>query len=414
MTVREAIRDSAAGADGFGHGRLDAALARIRGLSRPTLLSIRNTFRRKIRLALTLVALALGGMVFMTVFTVRDSLYGTLADTVRYFNYEVEIDLAEPARGETVVAEALAVPGVTVAEPWRFASAQRIRPDGSESAARVTFGLPDDATTVRPVVLEGRWLLPGEGNALVATANILAEEPDLRVGDEVTLRVQGRDTTWTLVGLVQSPTMAPFLYVGTESLNRSLGDAGRVGIVMIGTDDKSPAGQARTGAAVRERLEAAGIGVAATTLTADITSTLFTLFDTLVAFISVMAIVLGIVGGLGLAGTMTMNVVERSREIGVMRAIGASDTAVLLLFLAEGLLIGLLAWLVGAVLSIPASRFLSDALGQAFVQRPLAFTISWQGLLLWFIVVFWLATIGSILPAWRAARTSVREVLAYE
>ena len=119
-------------------------------------------------------------------------------------------------QGGDVVAEALAVPGVTVAEPWRFASAQRIRPDGSESPARVTFGLPDGATTVRPVVMEGRWLLPGEGNALVATANLLGDEPDLGVGDEVTLRIGGRDTTWTLVGIVQSPTMAPFLYVGTR------------------------------------------------------------------------------------------------------------------------------------------------------------------------------------------------------
>ena len=144
------------------------------------------------------------------------------------------------------------------------------------------------------------------------------------------------------------------------------------------------------------------------------TTTLFTLFDTLVLFISAMAVLLGVVGGLGLAGTMTMNVVERSREIGVIRAVGASDTAVLLLFLAEGLLIGLLAWLIGAALSIPVSKVLSDALGQAFVQRPLAFEISAQGFVLWFIVVFWLAVFGSLLPAWRAARTSVREVLAYE
>ena len=178
MTVREALRDPGS-VEHFGHGRLDRVLARLRGLPRPTLLSIRNTFRRKVRLALTLAALAVGGMVFMTVFTVRDSLYATLDDTVRYFNYDVQVELTEPAKASTVVEEALAVPGVTVAEPWRFASAQRIRPDGSESPARVTFGLPDGATTVRPVVMQGRWLLPGEGNALVVTANLLGDEPDL-------------------------------------------------------------------------------------------------------------------------------------------------------------------------------------------------------------------------------------------
>ena len=413
MTVREAIRDSS-GADHYGHGRLDALLARFRGLSRPALLSIRNTFRRKTRLVLTLAALALGGTVFMTVFTVRDSLYSTLDDTVRYFNYDVQIELTESARAATVTAEALKVPGVVVAEPWRFSSGQRIRPDGTESPARVMFGLPPDATTVRPVLVEGRWLLPGEGNALVATNNLFGDEPDLGVGDELTLRIQGRDTTWTLVGIVESPTFAPFLYVGSDALERTLGDVGRIGIVMIGTDDHSPAAQARIGTEVRDRLEAAGIGVAATTSTSDVTTTLFTAFDTLVLFISVMAVLLGVVGGLGLAGTMTMNVVERSREIGVIRAIGATDQAVLLIFLAEGLLIGLIAWMVGALLSLPVSFLLSDALGQAFVQRPLDYQVSWQGFILWFIVVFWLSTIGSILPAWRAARMTVREVLAYE
>jgi putative ABC transport system permease protein len=413
MTVHEAIRDSG-GADHYGHGRLEAFLARLRGPSRPVLLSIRNTFRRRTRLALTLIALALGGTVFMSVFTVRDSLYATLEETVRYFDYDVQVELAEPARAATVTAEALQVPGVVVAEPWRFASAQRVRPDGSESASRVTFGLPPGATTVRPVVMEGRWLLPGEGNALVATANLLGDEADLRVGDAVTLRIQGRDTVWTLVGIVQSPTMAPFLYVGSDALERSLGDVGRASIVMIGTNDHTPAGQARIGAAVRERLEAAGIGIASTTTTSDVTDTLFTLFDTLVLFISVMSVLLGVVGGLGLAGTMTMNVVERSREIGIIRAIGATDQAVLLIFLAEGLLIGFVAWTIGALLSVPISWLLSNALGQAFVQRPLDFQVSWQGVTLWFMVVFWLSTFGSILPAWRAARISVREVLAYE
>ena len=413
MTAREAISDGA-GVGHYGESRLDALLSRLRGLSRPALLSIRNTFRRKTRLLLTLVALALGGTVFMTVFTVRDSLFATLDETVRYFNYDVQVELSEPARATTVTAEALSVPGVEVVEPWRFSSAQRIRPDGTESAGRVTFGLPPGATTVRPVVMQGRWLLPGEGNALVATANLLGDEPDLEIGDPVTLRIQGRDTRWTLVGIVQSPTMVPFLYVGSDALERSLGDVGRVGIVMVGTTDHSAAGQARIGAAVRDRLEAAGIGVAAITATSDITTTLFTLFDTLVVFLSVMAVLLGVIGGLGLAGTMTMNVVERSREIGIIRAIGATDQAVLLIFLAEGLLIGLIAWTLGLLLALPLSFVLSDALGQAFVQRPLAFQPSWQGAMLWFIVVFWLSTVGSILPAWRAARITVREVLAYE
>ena len=51
--------------------------------------------------------------------------------------------------------------------------------------------------------------MPEDGNAVVATANMLEDEPDLRVGDPVTLRIDGQDTTWTLVGIVAVADPAP-------------------------------------------------------------------------------------------------------------------------------------------------------------------------------------------------------------
>ncbi len=413
ITVHAALAD--AGLDEhFGRGPLDRLLTRVHGLPRPVLLSIRSTFRRKARLALTLAALTLGGAVFMTIFTVRGSLYATLADTVRYFDYDVQVQLSSPARADTVSAEVMQVPGTTAAEAWRFASALRIRPDGSESASLVMFGLPAQTNTVEPIVVEGRWLLPGEGNALVVTANIRRDEPDLHVGDTVALRIAGRDTRWVLVGIVQSPTFAPFLYVDSETLGGILGGSERTGQIMVKTVTHDGPGQAAAALALRQHLEAAGIGVSNATTSGDIMSTIYQVFDSLVVMVTVMAVLLGAVGGLGLAGTMTINVVERSREIGIMRAIGATDGAVQRIFVTEGVVIGVLAWLAGAILSIPLSKVLSDMLGEAFVQRPLVFSPSPVGLAAWFGVVIVLSVAGSLWPAWRASRMAVREVLGYE
>ncbi len=113
-------------------------------------------------------------------------------------------------------------------------------------------------------------------------------------------------------------------------------------------------------------------------------------------------------------GTMSINVLERTREIGMMRAVGASDGAVARIFIAEGLFIGLLSWLVGTVLALPIGRLLSDAVGVAFLEAPLTYTFSARGTLLWLAIVFVLSTLASILPAWNASRLTVREVLAYE
>jgi putative ABC transport system permease protein len=413
ITVHAALTDTGLD-ERFGHGAMDRLLTRVQGLSRPLLLSIRSTFRRKGRLALTLAALTVGGAVFMTIFSVRGSLFATLADTARYFDYDVQVQLSEPVRATTVLAEAMRVPGTVAAEPWRFASAIRERPDGAESPTLVMFGLPAETATVQPIVREGRWLLPGEGNALVATANIRRDDPDLDVGDEVTLKIGDRDTRWTLVGLVQSPTMVPFLYVDTTTLGALTGGLDRAGMVMVKTGSHDATSQAETAAALRSHLEASGIGVAATTTTSDVMNTVYLAFDTLVIVVTAMALLLGVIGGLGLTGTMTMNVVERSREIGIIRAIGATDGAVRRIFVGEGVVIGVIAWALGALLSLPLSKVLSDMLGEAFVQRPLSFSPSIAGLALWLAIVVVLSVLGSLVPAWRASRIAVREVLGYE
>lgn len=413
VTVREAIANGGL-ADTFGRSRFDRFIQSIRGPSRPTLLSIRNTFRRKSRLVLTLAALTLGGAVFMSVFTLRASLVGTINETLDYFNYNVQVGLVTPARTSILVKTAERVPGVVAAEPWTFANAQRVRADDSTGSTLIVFGLPDGAKTVRPRVEEGRFLVPGDGNALVVTRNFLDDEPDVHVGDRITLRSLGRDATFTLVGIVQSPTQRPFLYAPSSAIDTLTRDAGKAGILMTITEQSDAEFERRTATALRDTLERAGFSVSATQTRSEIKASINNLFNSMLLFVSVMAMLLGVVGALGLAGTMTMNVVERSREIGVMRAIGARDRAVLLVFLTEGLLIGFLAWLIGVVISLPISKVLSDALGESFVKRPLAFTPALDGIVYWLLSVAVLAIIASFLPAFRATRLAVREVLAYE
>jgi putative ABC transport system permease protein len=414
ITVREALASTGI-ADRFGHGRFDRLLRDLRGLPRPTLLSIRNTFRRKGRLILTLAALSLGGAIFMSVFAVRASLVKTLDDVLAYFAYDVQVELATNERTTVLTTEAEAVPGVVAAEPWRFASAQVVRANGDEGKAVFAFGLPENAKSVRPTMQEGRWLVPGDGNALVATANIREDEPQLRVGDRVTLKIDNKDTAWTLVGIAQSPTRRPFLYAPDTALEEATSEVGRAGVLMIiGEPGMDRVQQDALAAAVRTRLEGAGVKVASTTTAGELRDAQETVFNVLVVFLSSMALLLGFVGGLGLTGTMTINVVERAREIGVLRAVGASDRSVLGIFLAEGILIGALSWALGVLVSIPVSKLLSDALGIVFVDRPLSYAYSVEGAMAWAVIVLLLAAVASLLPAWRASRLAVREILAYE
>jgi putative ABC transport system permease protein len=127
-----------------------------------------------------------------------------------------------------------------------------------------------------------------------------------------------------------------------------------------------------------------------------------------------MAILLALVGGLGLMGTMSINVLERTREIGVLRAIGAPNRGVAQVFILEGITIGLLSWFMGSLLAIPMSQGLNQALGDATMGTPLTYTYSLPGLWLWLVIVLLLSALASFIPARNASRLTVREVLAYE
>ena len=137
-------------------------------------------------------------------------------------------------------------------------------------------------------------------------------------------------------------------------------------------------------------------------------------FNIITSVLMIMAFLLAIVGSLGLMGTMSINVLERQREIGVMRAIGASNAAILQIFVVEGMVIGALSWGAGLLLSSPISYLMSRRIGMVFAKQPLTYVYDPRGPIFWLLIVLAVAALASLVPARNAANLSVRETLAYE
>jgi putative ABC transport system permease protein len=127
-----------------------------------------------------------------------------------------------------------------------------------------------------------------------------------------------------------------------------------------------------------------------------------------------MALLMAVVGILGLTSTVSMNVLERTREIGVMRAIGATPKKIRTLIVLEGITIGILSILLAFVVSLVLSYYMGEFIGSISFRTSLGLTISMQALLIWTLIIAIGSYIASVLPARRANRVTTREALSYE
>jgi putative ABC transport system permease protein len=414
VSVREAIYSETQVA-GFGEGVIDQIIHRVRGLPAPLLLALRNSVRAKARLALTLTTLVIGGAAFIGVYSVRASLLQTLDNAIQYRDYDLEIRFSRPYRLEAAKQVAEGVGGVAWVEGWGFTAGRRIRADETESTTIQIFAPPADTKMIKPTILSGRWLLPDDANAVVVNTDLLRDEPDVKVGDTIKLKINSREKDYLVVGIARGILAGAYVYINYPYYSSHVvSESGRVGLLQIrfaGTDELAHAQAAQ---AVESIFKNSDYSVGSIRPTPNAVRSVREQFNILIVFLFIMAAIVGVVSALGLSGAMSMNVLERTREIGVMRAVGASDTSVLLVFLLEGIFIGVVSWLGGAVLAYPLSVILSNQVGDSLVRAPLLYTFPPAGVLLWLFGSIALASIATFAPARRASSISVREVLSYE
>jgi putative ABC transport system permease protein len=420
ITVQEAITSYGLGSGEFGTSRIDRAIERLRGLPRPVLLSLRNTFRRKGRLALTVLTLTLSGAMFIAVMSVNDSLENTIDNLMSKWRFDISIQLDRPYRVDRLRREALRVPGVADVEGWGFTTARHMSATEKSknylgfSMPLIIAAPPADTKLLKPPIVDGRWLLPEDENALVVTSGFLADEPDLEVGDYVELKIGGRDSSWRVVGIAQGIGAVSVAYAPYDYYSRMVRDVGKAQYLAVVTQEHDPDSVAQTARDLEAGLQRRGIRPGLITTIQQERAETKAVFTAILALLIGMVLVLAVVGGLGLAGTMSLNVIERTREIGVMRAIGATRLALVRIFVLEGVVIGVLSWILGAVLALPLSIVMSRALGQVLLQSKLAYGYSLSGALLWLLIAVVVASLASLMPARAATRVTVREVLSYE
>jgi putative ABC transport system permease protein len=463
VPVREALDDFGVSRTAFGESEFDRRLARVGGIARPLLLSIRNGFRRRGRTVLTVGTFAAAGVFFMAALNVRGSMIRTLDRLFEGRKYDLTVRLAGMS-DETAVARAVGeTPGVALDEEWISVEAAIPRakapgsgggpdtrsagdpgmhgeaPEGrgaaihggrgaamhggggsTQSGGGVTnaadrFALIALAPRTRLMALRivrGRSLEEGETETMVANEALASRDHRVRVGATVTFRTGPSETSWRIVGIAREPLSPAAAYVPKAFFDAF--HPGMTNDVRVTARRSDGATIDRVKEALESNLAREGVRVAASGSKAESRFGFDQHMRMIYVFLVVVSCLLGGVGALGLMTTMSLNVIERRREIAVLRAIGATPSAISGMLVAEGACLGALGWGAAVLAAWPIGRALAGALGASLFRSPIDFRFDVRGPAIALTVALLAGALASLLPAVRACRRPIREGLEYE
>lgn len=422
VTVRRSLDDYGVHGDAFGERRLDRWLGALQGPSRTTTLALRNMFRRRGRLALIVTLLAAGGAMFMSARNLSagaQRLIEQMFAASRQYDHEVRLNFPQPV--EPLIHRLQSLPGTLCVEAWGYSSAAFARqgeidlvhtyPDGGHGSFSV-LAPPASTRLVQLPLVAGRWLRSGDTDAVVLNQAVLKMAPHpLNLGDRVLLSIDGRPTSWRIVGVVKE--FGGTAYVTNTAFAEATGTKGSARMLRIVTAGQNPDERE---ALIRDQvrvLEDVGASIQTSAPMAEMERGIVNHFAILIGTLVAVGFVIAAIAAYGLGAAMSMSVIERTRELGVMQAVGAGPGILLRLLMLEGVFTGALSCGVAVALAVPLTLFLGGLVGRMAFGAALPFMISPWAIAQWAVLVVVVSMAATAYPAWRASKLTVREALAF-
>jgi putative ABC transport system permease protein len=306
---------------------------------------------------------------------------------------------------------------VQLIESWGAATADILDENDDVQSNLYIIAPPEDSTLLDADMVAGRWLEKDDEKVLVVSDAIWEEYPDFEIGDSLRIQIPGqRAEEWPVVGIYRFMSLAGDMlgYANYDTVSYLTNTAGQATSYRVVAEIESLEAQSALSQTIDQFLRGRGYKISNVEAGKVTRQQQSQAMNILVVFLMMMAILTAVVGSIGLMGTMGMNVLERTREIGVMRAIGAVDGQIIKTVVIEGLMIGLISFVAAVVLSFPISFVLLRTISTAMMGTVMPLEVTTLGFAIWLGVVIFLSVVASMWPARSAARLTIREVLAYE
>jgi len=313
--------------------------------------------------------------------------------------------------------------GVEKSESWSFVPAALNRPDGLDIVRTYPDGghgsftlrsIPLGSQLIETPLLDGRWLQAGDVNSVVLNQGGAAMFPNVKMGEEIQLQIEGQPKTFRLVEVIRQILSPSSAYVLPETFANATGQPAELtNAVRIVMHEHDKAAVIATTRDVERAFTNGNISVKVAISEALLGEAISGHVYIFIFALLLISTVMAVVGALGLTSSMGTSVIERTREFGVMRAIGAKSKIILRNIISEGVFIGLMSWVIALPLSIPLTFGIGYLIGNLSFRAPLPLVISPAGLIIWFSIILIGSIAASAYPAQQASRLTVRETLAY-
>lgn len=426
LSVRQAISSYGLGAD-FSSNRFDRWLdAKVFSLL-PTLyaVSLGNLFRRKARLLWTQLVLIIAGVLFIVIVSLIQSVNLTLDNELARSRYSVRLGFSVDQPSALIEELVRSVPQTTDVELWNRLPAELTRNNQllqqSGSLGAQLIALPVGSAMYQPLIVAGHWFNTNDNGQKVLVLNAeTAELNGIKLGDTININLLGRSSTgWQVVGFYRwfvgsgyavEPVYAPLSAVQTITQSNQ-----NSSFAVLSANVNSLSEEKKYADALKEKFQEQHIKLDFYTTTAKLEQRQYAKnqFRPITTMLLGLATLIAAVGAIGLSGALAISVLQRTREIGVFRAIGASSGAVFKLFMLEGFFHGIMAWLISIPIAYVLAEPLSKKLGEIMLGIQLDFTFSFVAVWIWLGLVSILVLMASYFPARRATRIAVRSSLSY-
>jgi putative ABC transport system permease protein len=407
LPLNEALQ--ASGSAVGGQGRVDALLRRPRRLPRSVQIGLRGVGRRKRRTTATAVQVALAVATCLALL----SLGSGVAESTRGWFDDNHFDIwIHPQAGKVLDSEtgrAIAgVEGVATAQPWL---SNAVKLDDTDATA---WGLP-----ARPLmdtrIDDGRWYSAGEverASRVAVLGRTIAATTGTEVGDRIRLATANGPASFRVIGIsANQADNGSAVFVPVSALQSVLDMEGAFNNYFVSTTTDDHALIDRTTTRLEDVLAARG-DQAGTFVNYDMREQQVAANAKITMSITVLGLLIVAISMVALINAITMGVLERTREIGVLRSIGARARDVRRIFATEGLVVAVLGWALGIPLGYIMARAIGWLAGNA-VGLDIAFVFPLAYVAVALVGTVALALVVMLAPLRRAVRFKPGEALRY-